>query len=227
MAVFVGDLVDRGPDSVGTVRLVMRMVEGGTALAVPGNHDLQLERHLAGDDIPLLYGLEDTAVEFARESEDFRESVIHFFQRLPGHLVLDAGRLVVSHAGLGTKLHGVDTPVSRRLAAYGEHSEDADPHDLSRRHAWLATYRGEAVVVYGHTPTSEAVWNGQTIDIDTGCVYGGRLTALRWPERVLVSVPARRVHALRRQPVVPADEADDGGRDRDTVPTHSAMSPAR
>src|SRR5262245_25403958 len=62
-AVFVGDFVDRGPDNAGTLTLAMRMVEAGTALAVPGNHDMQLERHLSHGDAPLVYGLKETVAE--------------------------------------------------------------------------------------------------------------------------------------------------------------------
>ena len=50
------------------------------------------------------------------------------------------------------------------------------------------------MVVYGHTPVVEARWVNRTLNIDTGCVFGGSLTALRWPEQELVSVPAREVH---------------------------------
>lgn len=55
------------------------------------------------------------------------------------------------------------------------------------RYNWAADYRGKALVVYGHTPVPEALWLNNTVNIDTGCVFGGHLTALRYPEREAVS----------------------------------------
>jgi diadenosine tetraphosphatase ApaH/serine/threonine PP2A family protein phosphatase len=191
-AVFVGDLVDRGPRIVGALRTVMAMVAAGVAYCVPGNHDLQLARVLAGEDVPIVYGLDTSLAELDRESAEFRMQVAGFFEAIKGHYVFDDGRLVVAHTGLAERLHGVDTWESRMMAAYGVVDGEIDGTDLAKRHSWLAGYRDAAVVVYGHTPVSEARWHGPTIDIDTGCVYGGRLTALQWPERTLVSVPARR-----------------------------------
>ena len=202
-AVFVGDLVDRGPDGAGTLRLVMRMVHGGVAFVVPGNHDLQLLRHLSGEDVPLVFGLAETAAEFAHESAKFRDQVRQFYVSLASHHLFDGGRLVVAHTGLGESMHGSDTPECRQLSAYGVNNHDIDPRDVEKRHPWVTGYTGPAAVVYGHTPVLEAEWRGQTIDIDTGCVFGWRLSALRWPERELVSVPARRVYATRRRPFLP------------------------
>lgn len=201
--VFVGDLVDRGPNNVGVVALVRRMVEHDAAFCVPGNHDVQFERHLAGEPVPLLFGLEGTVAEFDAQPPQVRSDALAFFRSLPGHHVFDGGRLVVAHTGLREDLHGVDTPECRHLAAYGVNDDSIDPRDTARRHPWVATYRGAATVVYGHTPVLEAAWNGRTIDIDTGCVFGWRLTSLQWPERTLTSVPAARAYATRRRPFLP------------------------
>ena len=201
--VFVGDLVDRGPKNVAVVELVMRMLEHDAAFCVPGNHDVQFERHLAGEPVPLLFGLQGTVAEFDQQTPEFRADVLDFFRSLPGHHVFDGGRLVVAHTGLRQDLHGVDTPETRHLAAYGVNDDSVDPRDIAKRHPWIADYRGSAVVVYGHTPILESVWRQETIGIDTGCVFGWRLTALRWPERTLVSVPASRVYATRRRPFLP------------------------
>ncbi len=194
-AIFVGDLVDRGPDNVGTLRRVMSMVARGHALAVPGNHDVQLQHWLEGEPTPLVYGLDGTAAELTAESPAFQRDVLAFLQRLPSHYVLDGGALVVAHTGLPEALHGRESAHTREIAAYGVPAGEIDPGDPAKRHAWIASYRGTAAVVYGHTPVLEPVWRGHTIDIDTGCVYGVRLTALRWPARTLISVPARRAYA--------------------------------
>jgi protein phosphatase len=190
--VFVGDLVDRGPRIADALRIAMAMVQSGTGLCVPGNHDLQLAKELAGEDVPIVYGLEDTVEQLTRETPTFRAEVLEFLTQIKGHYVFDAGRLVVSHTGLPAHLQGVDTDDTRQLSTYGVTEGDIDPSDPHKRHAWVADYRGTANVVYGHTKVVEAVWQNNSIDIDTGCVFGWKLTALRWPERELVAVRAKR-----------------------------------
>lgn len=195
LPVFVGDLVDRGPASVATLKLLMTMVAAGTALAVPGNHDVQFQKYLEDpDSAPVAYGMDTTLREVEQESDEFRARVIEFFRNLPSHLVLDHGRLVVAHAGLPEKLHGQDDGLVRHMAVYGVPRGLPGGGDLATRHRWIVDYSGGAAVVHGHTPVQDAVWRNNSIDIDTGCVYGGRLTALRWPERTLVSVDALAEH---------------------------------
>jgi protein phosphatase len=203
-AVFVGDFVDRGPENTRTLTIAMDMVADSAAFAVPGNHDLQLERHLSDGDVPLVYGLAETVAELDLAPPAFRDRVRRFLQDLPGHLVFDDGRLVVAHTGLPTARHLRFDGETRVLAAYGVTAGEMDPHDPEKRHPWVATHQGPAVV-YGHTPVLEPVWRNDSIDIDTGCAFGWRLSALQWPERTLASVPARRVYARRSRPFLPSD----------------------
>jgi diadenosine tetraphosphatase ApaH/serine/threonine PP2A family protein phosphatase len=191
-AVFVGDLVDRGPDTPGVLRRVMRMAAAGTALCVQGNHEAKLLRALRGADVRVAHGLAESLAQLAREPDELREQVIGFLAGLPHQLSLDGGRLVVAHAGLREDLHGVDSPRSRSFALYGDTTGHRDQYGLPVRLPWQDDYRGDAMVVYGHTPVREARWVHNTICLDTGVVFGGRLTALRYPERELVSVPAER-----------------------------------
>jgi diadenosine tetraphosphatase ApaH/serine/threonine PP2A family protein phosphatase len=145
----------------------------------------------------LEFGLADTVAELDARPATIREDVLAFVRAMPSHLVLDHGGLVVAHTGLPEALHGLDSDDIRHLAAWGVRSGEIDPADPARRHQWVRDYRGQAAVVYGHTAVSTPVWQHNSIDIDTGCVFGGRLTALRWPERELVSVPAERAYAAR------------------------------
>lgn len=199
-AVFVGDLVDRGPDTPGVLRLVMSMVSAGSALCVPGNHDVKLVKALRGRNVQIKHGLGQSLEQLERESEEFREEVAEFLYRLVSHYVLDDGRLVVAHAGMKEKLQGRGSGKVRSFALFGETTGETDEFGLPVRQNWAAEYRGRATVVYGHTPVPEAEWLNNTINIDTGCVFGGKLTALRYPERELVSVPAARVYS---EPVRP------------------------
>ena len=200
--VFLGDLVDRGPDSVGVVRLVRAMVKAGTALCVPGNHDVKLVRHLRGRQVQLTHGLAETAQQFAAVSREEREAAADFLDGLVSHYVLDGGRLVAAHAGMTEAYAGRASGRVREFALYGETTGETDEFGLPVRLNWAAEYRGRATVAYGHTPTPRAEWLNNTICLDTGCAFGGSLTALRWPEREVVSVPARREYAVPARPLV-------------------------
>ena len=203
MAIFVGDLVDRGPDTPGVLRLVMSMVEAGTALAVSGNHDVRLVRALKGRNVRVTHGLAESLEQLARETPEFRQKVVEFLDGLVSHYVLDDGKLVVAHAGMKEEYQGRASGRVREFALYGETTGETDEFGLPIRNDWAAEYRGRAMVVYGHTPVPEPQWLNNTICIDTGCVFGGRLTAMRYPERELVSVPAKRVYAEPVRPFLP------------------------
>ncbi|UQX03518.1 polynucleotide kinase-phosphatase [Streptomyces sp. RerS4] len=219
-AVFVGDLVDRGPDSPGVLRRVMGMVKSGNALCVPGNHENKLGRYLKGSKVQRTHGLAETIEQLDREPEEFVKEVREFIAGLVSHYVLDGGRLVVCHAGLPEKYHGRTSGRVRSHALYGETTGETDEFGLPVRYPWAEDYRGKAVVVYGHTPVPDTTWINNTICLDTGAVFGGRMTALRWPERELVDVPAEKVWY---EPVKPlAAEAPGGheGRPLDLADVH-------
>lgn len=237
-AVFVGDLVDRGPDTPGVLRLVMGMVTAGTALCVPGNHEQKLLRKLRGREVQLTHGLPETLDQLAAAPPGFTPSVAEFIDGLVSHLMLDAGRLVVAHAGLKEEYQGRASGRVRSFALYGETTGETDEYGLPVRYPWARDYRGAAMVVYGHTPTPSPEWVNNTICVDTGCVFGGSLTALRYPERALVSVPAEREHYPPIRPLAPParddgalDLADvtgrrsiDTGHGRVTVPAENAAA---
>jgi protein phosphatase len=199
-AVFVGDLVDRGPATPAVLRLVMGMTAAGTGLSVSGNHEAKLVRALRGRDVTVAHGLAESLAQLAAEPDDFAAQADAFMDKLLGHVVLDDGKLVVAHAGLPEAMHGRASAAVRSFALYGDTTGETDELGLPVRYPWAQDYRGKAMVVYGHTPVPDAEWVNGTICLDTGCVFGGKLTALRYPEREIVAVPARRVYF---QPVRP------------------------
>lgn len=205
-AVFVGDLVDRGPDSPGVLRLVMHMVRAGSALCVPGNHDVKLMRKLRGANVRISHGLAETLQQLTLEPQGFDKEVADFIYGLVSHYLLDEGRLVVAHAGLKQSLQGRASSAVRDFALFGETTGETDEYGLPVRYNWAAEYRGDAMVMYGHTPVPQPQWLNRTLCIDTGCVFGGSLTALRYPERELISVPAARVYY---EPIRPLAVAAD------------------
>ena len=233
-AVFLGDLVDRGPDTPGVLRLVMGMVAAGRALCVMGNHEDKLVRALSGRRVTVAHGLAESLAQLEVAGPEFTEHALRFLSGLVSHYVLDGGRLVVAHAGLKEEYHGRTSGRVRAFALYGETTGETDEYGLPVRYPWANDYRGRATVVYGHTPVPTPAWVNNTICIDTGCVFGGSLTALRWPSRELVSVPAERVwyvpvRPLGAQPGVAPPHAEPSGRSSalgdQTTPPRSPASP--
>jgi polynucleotide kinase-phosphatase len=211
-AVFVGDLGDRGPDTVAVLRLVMEMVRAGSALCVLGNHDDKLLRKLHGREVRVSQGLAETLTQLDREPPEFRAEVRRFLDGLPTHYLLDGGRLVVAHAGLREDLQGRVGGRVRAFALFGDTTGEKDEYGLPVRRDWAAEYHGHAAVIYGHTPVAEALWVNRTLNIDTGCAFGGKLTALRYPEKELVSVPAARAYAPPNRPFLPEHQPAPEGR---------------
>lgn len=209
-AVFVGDLVDRGPRVLDVVRIVHYMVQQGSGLCVPGNHDMKLLRKLRGKDVQITHGLAQSLAEIDLLPDDnratFTKSLTEFLDGLVSHYVLDDGKLVVAHAGMKQEMQGRGSGRVRDFALYGETTGETDEFGLPVRYNWAAEYRGSAMVVYGHTPVPEPEWLNRTVNIDTGCVFGGKLTALRYPEREFVSVPARQTYCEPARPFLPAEQ---------------------
>ena len=207
-AVFVGDLVDRGPDTPGVLRLVMGMVAAGEALCVPGNHENKLLRALRGRNVKVSHGLAESLEQLEAEDPTFVKDAEAFMDSLVSHLVLDGGRLVVAHAGLKEAYHGRASGRVRSFALYGDTTGETDEYGLPVRYPWATEYRGRAMVLYGHTPTATPEWVNNTLCLDTGCVFGGALTALRYPEREIVSVPAEQQWYEPVRPLVPEPAVD-------------------
>jgi protein phosphatase len=204
-AVFVGDLVDRGPRTPDVLRMIMAITEAGHGYAVMGNHDRKLARWLDGKDVRVAHGLAESIAQLSSEPPAFRETVRNYLDGLRSHVWLDGGKLAVAHAGLKEEMIGRGSAAVRDFALYGETTGETDEFGLPVRMDWAAEYRGSTAVVYGHTPIVQAAWVNSTICIDTGCVFGGSLTALRWPERELVSVPAEQVYTEPVRPTAPLE----------------------
>ncbi len=185
------------------------MVDAGQATCLPGNHEAKLVRKLRGRDVKVRHGLEHTLAELDALPEEERGrtagEMADFFDRLVSHLVLDDGKLVVAHAGMKEEYQGRASARVRDFALYGDTTGETDELGLPVRRDWGAEYRGRAMVVYGHTPVYRAEWLNRTINVDTGCVFGGRLTALSYPELELTSVDAERVYSEPARPLEPPE----------------------
>ncbi len=221
-AIFLGDLIDRGPRILDTYHLVRNMLRAGHAYCVVGNHEDKLLRKLRGHNVQISHGLELTLQELAAlpeaNRERIREELEEFLAGLPSHLVLDHGNLVVAHAGIKKSMIGRESTQVRAFVLYGETTGEIDEFGLPVRAVWANRYHGRALIVYGHTPVRRPEWLNHTINVDTGCVYGGRLTAMRYPERALVAVPSERMYAPPKRPLQSAGEPLGQEGDSQTAP---------
>lgn len=192
---FVGDLTDRGPESIKTAKLVWDLVVNKkSAFYVPGNHCNKLYRYLLGNKVQTTHGLETTVSEYMSMNpemkNDFRERFLRLYESAPLYHVLDQGRLVIAHAGIREDYIGTNNSKVKTFVLYGDITGQSNPDGTPVRRDWAKNYQGKAAVVYGHTPVREPRVLNNTYNIDTGAVFGGNLTALRYPEMELVSVPS-------------------------------------
>jgi protein phosphatase len=202
-AIFLGDLVDRGPQIPAVLKLIMSMTAAGSALCVPGNHDAKLVRALRGRQVQIAHGLAESLAQLESEAPEFRTQVAGFLDGLVSHYVFDGGKLVVAHAGMKAEMQGRGSGQVREFALYGETTGETDEFGLPVRYNWAADYRGPAMVVYGHTPVPEPEWLNRTINIDTGCVFGGRSRRCATPSASSVSYQRARVYAEPAEAVLP------------------------
>jgi polynucleotide kinase-phosphatase len=200
-AIFLGDLTDRGDKSPQVLRLVMDIVKAGKAFCIAGNHDDKLNKYLNGKNVNAAHGLEKTINQLIPTSNEFKKEVKEFLNGLIAHYVLDDGNLVVSHGGLPEEMQGRAAAAVRAFCLFGETTGEIDEFGLPVRYNWAKSYKGKAVVVYGHTPVPETEWLNNTINIDTGCVFGGKLTALRYPEKEIVSVESKEIYCEPIRPI--------------------------
>lgn len=192
---FVGDLTDRGPESIKTANLVWELaMNKKSAFYVPGNHCNKLYRYLLGNKVQTTHGLETTVSEFmslnSEQKNEFRRKFLALYESAPLYHVLDQGRLVIAHAGIREDYIGKNNSKVKTFVLYGDITGKTNPDGTPVRRDWAMNYQGKAAIVYGHTPVREPRILNNTYNIDTGAVFGGNLTALRYPEMEHVSVPS-------------------------------------
>ena len=192
--VFLGDLTDRGPDSLSVIYSVASWVKSGKAHYCPGNHCNKLYRYFLGRDVQITHGLETTVAELDSLSDKESQHISSLFKELyenaPLYLVLDDKNLVVAHAGIRPNDIGKTGKSVKTFVLYGDITGEKHPDGRPVRRDWPSKYEYNCTVVYGHTPVKEPRKIGNAINIDTGCVFGNKLTAYRWPEQELISVPS-------------------------------------
>lgn len=193
--VFVGDLTDRGPHSIQVMETVWELVvERKLGHYVPGNHCDKLYRFFLGRNVQITHGLETTVAEYEELSADVQQKVrkrfMELYESAPLYKVLDNGNLVVAHAGIRGDYIGKTSKKVKTFVLYGDITGEKHPDGSPVRRDWAQHYQGQAWIVYGHTPVREPRKVNRTYNIDTGAVFGNKLTALRYPEMTIYSVPS-------------------------------------
>ncbi|MEH6942111.1 bis(5'-nucleosyl)-tetraphosphatase PrpE [Bacillus sp. JJ722] len=191
---FVGDLTDRGPHSLKIIEVVHSLVQSKKGVYSPGNHCNKLYRYFIGRNVSVTHGLETTVAEYKAlspsEQNSIRKKFISLYEDNPIYQTLDNGNLIIAHAGIQEEYIGRYDKKVQTFVLYGDITGKTHPDGYPIRRNWAKHHKGKAIIVYGHTPVKDPVIQNRTYNIDTGCVFGGKLTALRYPELELVSVPS-------------------------------------
>lgn len=191
---FVGDLTDRGPQSLAVIDVVYNLAAKDMAFYVPGNHCNKLYRYFLGNKVQITHGLETTVAEYeeldSKGRMEIRQKFIELYEKAPLYHVLDSKRLVIAHAGIREDYIGKQSSKVKTFVLYGDISGEKNPDGTPVRRDWAKQYEGKAAIVYGHTPVKEVRKIKNTYNIDTGAVFGNKLTALRYPEMEILSVPS-------------------------------------
>lgn len=192
---FVGDLTDRGPQSLKVIEVVWKLViKEKLAFYTPGNHCNKLYRYFSGNKVQITHGLETTVAEYeeldSKNQSKIKKMFIELYEQNPLHQVLDDGQLVIAHAGIREDYIGKENSKVKTFVLYGDITGEKHPDGSPIRRDWAKHYKGNRTIVYGHTPVKEPRILNNTYNIDTGAVFGGKLTALQYPEMTLVSVPS-------------------------------------
>ncbi|MFD1205998.1 MULTISPECIES: bis(5'-nucleosyl)-tetraphosphatase PrpE [Sporosarcina] len=193
---FVGDAMDRGPASLPTLQFLFALQDARKLIYSPGNHCNKLYRFALGNTVQQKHGLETTTAELYKlsphEQSRFLQRYKAFYEALPLYETLDGGKLIIAHAGIPEQFIG--KPFSKKVKTfvlYGDITGETLPDGRPVRRDWAKSYNGEAMIVYGHTPVKEVRFVNNSVNIDTGCVFGGKLSAVRYPSMEIVSVPSK------------------------------------
>lgn len=198
----LGDITSRGPDSIRMLQFFVRHVAAGLAEMVDSNHGWKIARWLDGRPVMLGHGDEKVAVEFqkfeqengTRRANQLKDQSRRLLFTSPSHMMIhyrDQLAAVAVHAGIRDDYIGKETPSIQSFCRYGDVAGTAADGRPIRRDWAAERNRTEPLIVWGHDPRPQPERKNGTLNIDQGCVFGGLLTAYRFPEDEIVSVPAR------------------------------------
>ncbi len=193
--VFLGDIMSRGPYSLESMMVVMRQVKYGLAYMIDSNHGWKIARWLDGRPVSLKHGDEKVEAEFIEyEHQNGQEKTIflkneikNFLLQAPSHIVFSYNkeRVVAVHAGIKDEFIGQENNKIKNYCRYGDVT-DFNPGGKPIRKEWYLHHKTNELIIWGHDPKPEPLEINNTINIDQGVVFGGKLTAFRYPEKEFV-----------------------------------------
>jgi predicted phosphodiesterase len=185
--VFVGDLVNRGPDSSAVLAKARQI----GALSVIGNHEDRLLRYKQQRD-PTVLKKFDLPTVLRMRKEDW-----NYLAQMPLTLNFPQYNLVVVHGGFLPATPWQEQPkeVVTRVQVIGPDGNPAKRAQYPNAPSWADVWSGPEFVVFGHTPRLDVYRQPFALGLDTGCIYGGKLSAYILPEGRIIQVPARKRYA--------------------------------
>ncbi|MCM3388149.1 polynucleotide kinase-phosphatase [Ureibacillus chungkukjangi] len=194
----LGDIMSRGPESLKTMEFFMRHVNENLAYMIDSNHGWKIARWLEGKNVTLNHGDELVEEELARNGEtgditQLKQELKTFLLRAPSHYVLTKNNvptLVCTHAGIKDDFIGKQSYDISDFCRYGD-NEGLDETGKPIRKDWTIHHKTSTLIVWGHDPKLKPLVVNNTINIDQGVVFGGELTAFRYPEQEFVAVQAK------------------------------------
>lgn len=198
----LGDITSRGPRSIPMLQFFIRHVEAGLAEMVDSNHGWKIARWLDGRRVHLAHGDEKVEEEFRRFLEEhgeeewsrLREASRILLLGSPSHMIIEKnGKIaaVAAHAGIRDTDIGKSHPAIDSFVRYGDVA-GLDETGRPIRRDWTRGRTSHVPIIWGHDPRPVPERKNNAINIDQGCVFGGHLTAYRFPEDEWVMVKARR-----------------------------------
>ncbi len=199
--VSLGDVMSRGPKSLKTMQFFLKHFEHNLTYMIDSNHGWKIARWLDGKNVTLGHGDEKVAEEFKQYEEKFgaektaevKRKLKEFLVKAPSHYVFKKNGvplLVCAHAGIKDKYIGKQSRRISDFCRYGD-TDGIDERGKPIRKDWFINHKTSALIVWGHDPKPQPLVINNTINIDQGAVFGGQLTAFRYPEKEFISVKAK------------------------------------
>lgn len=203
----LGDLCDRGPKNVKTLEFWKKQIQNKDAIVIQGNHCNVLWEALSKNKSRPYPGLPVTInelnqllVEQPKQYESLKNFWVSYWNQSKPFLVLDNGKLIVTHAGMTRWLADSyifagkfpSDDITKAICLYGANIDKYGGGKYGELGFWQNAWDSEQIVVYGHFVTKEVSINNNTWGIETGVVFGGKITALLYPEMKILQVNAKR-----------------------------------
>ncbi|WP_342471744.1 AAA family ATPase [Metasolibacillus sp. FSL H7-0170] len=213
----VGDIMSRGPKSLATMQFWLRQIESGLSYMTDSNHGWKIARWLDGKSVQLAHGDEMVEQEMqhfeqqhgANDTAQLKERLAKMLLHAPSHYIIlenGIGKAIVTHAGIKDHYIGKNSPRIRDFCRYGDVIGTSDTGRPIRAD-WYTNHQTSELIIWGHEPKLKPLKINNTINIDQGVVFGGQLTALRYPEGTLEAVDAYENYAGEQQnPLLEAAE---------------------